>query len=129
MSQSLSHSLPIELVREIMIWIFQFRQAELADRIASFKSSYGSEWSTVLGDVRMNVPRYTAHIMGTSGTRFFVSVYSPNCDPADWMGAIQYQMIRRALSVHREFLTDNTVTRKQYSILERTNSVVDPLPE
>jgi hypothetical protein len=129
MSQSLGHSLPIELVREIMSWITQFQQAELADRITSFKSSYGPQWSTVMGDVRMNVPRYTAHITGTAGTRFFISVYSPNCDPTDWRGAIHQQMIRRALSVHREFLTDNVVTRNQYSILDVTNSVVNPPPE
>jgi hypothetical protein len=129
MSQSLGHSLPIELVREIMTWITQFQQAELADRIASFKSSYGPQWSTIIGDVRMNVPRYTAQVTGTAGTRFFVSVYSPDCDPNQWSSTIHHRMIRRALSVHREFLTDNVVTRNQYSILDVTNSVVNPPPE
>jgi hypothetical protein len=129
MSQSLSHTFPIELVREIRIWVFQFQQADATERINAFKSSYANEWSTIMGDIRMNIPRYTSRLIGTAGTRFFVSVYSPDCDPTDWMGTIQYRMIRRALSVHREFLTDNTVTRNQYSLLETTNSVVHPPPE
>ena len=128
MSHSLSHTLPIELVREIITWTTLFQQADMAERISVFKSSYGHEWSTILGDIRMNVPRYTSCIIGTGGTRFFVSVYSPECDPNQWSSTIHHQMTRRALSVHREFLTDNRVTRNQYSILDVTNAVVHPPP-
>jgi hypothetical protein len=129
MSQSLGHSLPIELVREIMTWVFQFQQAELTDRIRVFKSSYSNEWSTVLGDIRMNVPRYTAFLIGTGGTQFSVSVYSPQCDPTDWTEIIKQPMIRRALSVHREFLTDTLTNRGQYSLMNAENSVVHGPPE
>jgi len=129
MNQSLGHSLPIELVREIMTWVFQFQQAELTDRIRVFKSSYSNVWSTVLGDIRMNVPHYTAFLIGTGGTQFSLSVYSPQCDPTDWMGVIQQPMIRRALSVHCEFLTDTLTNRGQYSLMNAENSVVHGPPE
>jgi len=118
MNTSLGHTLPLELVREIMIWVIQFQQAETAERIRVFKSSFGPFWSTIMGDIRMNTPRYTTLVMSTGGTRFFVSVFSPDCDPSSWVGMIPHRMIRRALSVHREFLTDTPQNRVHYSILD-----------
>ena len=115
--------MPYELVREILKWVRLFRMAEMAERIVAIRQTHGLQWDSIMADIRMNVPRYTTIITGTQGTPLKVSIFCPNCDPADWyrrtVNDLFNRMERKALSIHREFITEASNKMNHYdSILE-----------
>jgi hypothetical protein len=115
--------MPYELVREILKWIRLFRIAEMTERINTVRQTYGHQWDSIMADVRMNVPRYTTTITGTQGSILKVSIFCPNCDPADWyrrtVNHLFTCMERKSLSIHKEFITGAShKTNQYYSILE-----------
>uniref|UniRef100_A0A6C0APN2 Uncharacterized protein n=1 Tax=viral metagenome TaxID=1070528 RepID=A0A6C0APN2_9ZZZZ len=115
--------MPYELVREILKWIRLFQIAEMTERINTVRQTYGHQWDSIMADIRMNIPRYTTTIIGTQGSILRVSIFCPNCDPTDWyrrtINDLFTSMERRALSIHREFITEaSNKTTYYYSILE-----------
>lgn len=121
--ESLGHIMPYELVREILKWIRLFRMAEMAERITTIRQTHGLQWNSIMADIRMNVPRYTTTVIGNQGSLLKVSIFCPNCDPANWyrrtVNDLFNCMERKALSIHREFIIEASHKTNHYnSILE-----------
>ena len=120
--ESIGHIMPYELVREIFKWIRLFRMVEMAERITAIRQTHGLQWDSIMADIRMNVPRYTTTIIGTQESVLRVSIFCPNCDPVDWyrrtVNDLFNSMERKALSIHREFITEASNKMTHYSILE-----------
>jgi hypothetical protein len=96
--------LPHDILNHIYDWLREFHRAESTSRVRIFQNMYGSIWSSVCEDIRMNTPMYSLHLPYAADIHLF-SICSPDCNPDEF---IYFQdrmrfVTRRAISVVRDF--------------------------
>ena len=76
----LPSDIPEDCIRLILMWYWEFQYAEAADRVAAFRSLYGSIWKQTMELIRESTPMYRIVWVNESYPSP-MTMFLPDCRP------------------------------------------------